>query len=100
MGQVVNFRMVYDNKTHKKKGYAFCEYVDESSAASAKRNLNDRDLNGRKLRVDFADNNQINIPSDEREKCLKSVKFFVEFFVMLFCTKLPCQILNPITRIL
>jgi cleavage stimulation factor subunit 2 len=56
--------MVFDRDTHKPRGYAFCEYKDEASALSAMRNLNDRDLNGRKLRVDFADNNKINMPGD------------------------------------
>jgi len=64
VGPIVNFRMVYDRESGKPKGYAFCEYKDESSAMSAMRNLNDRDLNGRKLRVDFADNNKINMPGD------------------------------------
>lgn len=65
VGPIVNFRMVYDRDTGKPKGYAFCEYKDEASAMSAMRNLNDRDLSGRKLRVDFADNNKINMPGDD-----------------------------------
>ena len=60
--------MVYDRDTGKPKGYAFCEYKDEASAMSAMRNLNDRDLNGRKLRVDFADNNKINMPGDSKDE--------------------------------
>ncbi|KAL9642681.1 hypothetical protein ABK040_009760 [Willaertia magna] len=56
VGPIVNFRMVYDRETNKPKGYAFCEYSDEASALSAMRNLDGRELNNRKLRVDFADN--------------------------------------------
>lgn len=37
------------------KGYGFCEYHDTATAESAVRNLNNHDLNGRQLRVDFAD---------------------------------------------
>ncbi|KAF0975146.1 hypothetical protein FDP41_005899 [Naegleria fowleri] len=63
-GQVVNFRMVYDRETNKPKGYAFCEFIDEASAMAAMKNLDGRDFNGRKLRVDFADNNKINMPGE------------------------------------
>jgi cleavage stimulation factor subunit 2 len=52
--------MVVDRDTGKPKGYAFCEYKDSDSALSAKRNLSGKDLNGRQIRVDFADNNKIN----------------------------------------
>jgi cleavage stimulation factor subunit 2 len=65
VGPIVNFRMVIDRDTGKPRGYAFCEYKDEASALSAMRNLNGRDLKGRTLRVDFADNNKINMPDDE-----------------------------------
>jgi cleavage stimulation factor subunit 2 len=57
--------MVIDRDTGKPRGYAFCEYKDEASALSAMRNLNGRDLKGRTLRVDFADNNKINMPDDD-----------------------------------
>ncbi|KAG2392695.1 hypothetical protein C9374_011420 [Naegleria lovaniensis] len=63
-GTVVNFRMVYDRETNKPKGYAFCEFGDETSAMAAMKNLDGRDFNGRKLRVDFADNNKINMPGE------------------------------------
>ncbi|KAL0484375.1 CSTF2 [Acrasis kona] len=65
VGPIVNFRMVFDRDTGKPRGYAFCEYKDEASAMSAMRNLNGRDLRGRALRVDYADNNKINMPEGE-----------------------------------
>jgi len=37
------------------KGYGFCEYHDTATAESAVRNLNNHEINGRSIRVDFAD---------------------------------------------
>lgn len=41
----------------KQRGYGFCEYEDASSAACAIRQLNNYEMDGRKLRVDTADAN-------------------------------------------
>ena len=48
--------MVIDRDTGKPKGYGFCEYKDEETALSARRNLQGYEINGRQLRVDFAEN--------------------------------------------
>ncbi|OLL22370.1 Cleavage stimulation factor subunit 2 [Neolecta irregularis DAH-3] len=56
VGPVANFRLLFDRDTGKGKGYGFCEYHDPETAASAVRNLNNYDINGRQLRVDYADN--------------------------------------------
>ena len=57
-GQVVNFRLVYDKETGQPKGFGFLEYTDTDAAASAVRNLNEFDLNGRTLRVDYSNDNR------------------------------------------
>lgn len=49
-------RLVVDKETGKPKGYGFCEYKDEETALSARRNLQGYGVNGRQLRVDFAEN--------------------------------------------
>jgi len=54
IGVVLSFRLVYDRETGKPKGYGFCEYQDQETALSAMRNLNQRELHGRNLRVDHA----------------------------------------------
>nr|CCA24085.1 conserved hypothetical protein [Albugo laibachii Nc14] len=54
-GAVMNFRLVTDRDSGKPKGYGFCEYADGATALSAMRNLNGYEINGRNLRVDFAD---------------------------------------------
>ncbi|KAL6595692.1 hypothetical protein ACP70R_048032 [Stipagrostis hirtigluma subsp. patula] len=56
VGPVVSFRLVIDKETGKPKGYGFCEYKDEETALSARRNLQGYEINGRQLRVDFAEN--------------------------------------------
>ncbi|KAK5170794.1 hypothetical protein BJ546DRAFT_1026659 [Cryomyces antarcticus] len=53
-GQVVNFRLLHDKETGRPKGFGFLQYSDADAAASAVRNLNDFELMGRKLRVDFS----------------------------------------------
>ncbi|PHH67167.1 hypothetical protein CDD81_2936 [Ophiocordyceps australis] len=66
-GKVERFRLVYDSETGRPKGFGFADYPDTDSASSAVRNLNDFEIMGRKLRVDFSnehksgddDNNQL-----------------------------------------
>ncbi|KAK6528141.1 hypothetical protein TWF281_009392 [Arthrobotrys megalospora] len=54
VGQVLSFRLVYDRDTGKPKGFGFAEYADAEIAASAVRNLDNFEIMGRKLRVDFS----------------------------------------------
>lgn len=54
----IGFRLVTDRETGKPKGYGFCEYKDEETALSARRNLQSYEINGRQLRVDFAENDK------------------------------------------
>lgn len=56
-GKVLSFRLVYDRESGRPKGFGFAEYPDADSAASAVRNLNDHEVLGRKLRVDFSASN-------------------------------------------
>ncbi|KAK5714497.1 hypothetical protein LTR15_010679 [Elasticomyces elasticus] len=57
VGTVVNFRLVYDKETQRPKGFGFLEYTDVDAAASAVRNLNDFEVMGRTLRVDYSNDN-------------------------------------------
>lgn len=43
--------MVYDRESGKPKGYGFCEYNNPAIAASALRNLQNIEFNGRPLRI-------------------------------------------------
>ncbi|KAM5558876.1 cleavage stimulating factor 64 [Rosa sericea] len=60
VGPVVTFRIVTDKDSGKPKGFGFCEYRDEATAFSALRNLQDCELNGRRLKVNFAANEKAN----------------------------------------
>jgi RNA recognition motif-containing protein len=44
-----------DKETQKPKGFAFIEFFDVATAESAVRNMNNYDINGRTIRVNFAD---------------------------------------------
>ncbi|QDZ18583.1 putative subunit 2 of cleavage stimulation factor [Chloropicon primus] len=55
VGPVKSLRLVCDRETGKPKGYGFCEFYDVMTADSAVRNLDGRELSGRNLRIDFAD---------------------------------------------
>ncbi|GLC45952.1 hypothetical protein PLESTB_001200900 [Pleodorina starrii] len=54
-GPIKSLRLLSDKDTGKPKGYGFCEFHDVQTAQSAVRNLNKYEVNGRMLRVDFAD---------------------------------------------
>ncbi len=49
-----------DPDTGKPKGFGFADFADADSAASAVRNLNDYEVQGRKIRVDWPHNNEKN----------------------------------------
>ncbi|EKX46396.1 hypothetical protein GUITHDRAFT_70536, partial [Guillardia theta CCMP2712] len=53
-GPVLAFRLVLHPETGAPKGFGFCEFRDVESAEIAVRNLNNYEMNGRPLRVDFA----------------------------------------------
>ena len=60
-----------DRDTGRSKGYAFCEYKDPETASSAVRNLNGQEINGRIIKVDYADQDTVarpinaNAPGDD-----------------------------------
>jgi len=54
VGQVLSFRLVTDSDTGRPKGFGFAEFADTDAAASAVRNLNNHQVMGRDLRVDFS----------------------------------------------
>jgi cleavage stimulation factor subunit 2 len=50
---------VIDRDSGRSRGYGFCEYEDADTAASAVRNLNGYEINGRSMRVDFSENDTV-----------------------------------------
>lgn len=59
IGRVIKVRMVSDLETGKPRGFAFVEFEDPQAALSAIRNMNDYELNGRKLRVNFSNSSHL-----------------------------------------
>ncbi|KAI5307128.1 hypothetical protein KEM56_004188 [Ascosphaera pollenicola] len=57
-GAVERFRLMVNPETGRPKGYGFADFADADSAASAVRNLNDYEIMGRKIRVDWPHNNE------------------------------------------
>ncbi len=58
-GRIVKVRMVSDLETGKPRGFAFVEFEDPQAALSAIRNMNDYEINGRKLRVNFSNSSHL-----------------------------------------
>lgn len=64
-GTVTKFRLMTNPDTGKPKGFGFADFSDSDSAASAVRNLNDHEIQGRKIRVDWPHNNEKDsVPQD------------------------------------
>lgn len=59
VGPVINLKMMFDPQTGKSKGYAFIEFKDLESSASAIRNLNGYQLGSRFLKCGYSSNNDI-----------------------------------------
>ena len=59
IGRIIRVRMVTDLETGKPRGFAFIEFEDPQAALSAIRNMNDYELNGRRIRVNFSNSSHL-----------------------------------------
>jgi cleavage stimulation factor subunit 2 len=59
IGRVIKVRLVTDMETGKPRGFAFVEFEDPQAALSAIRNMNDYELNGRRVRVNFSNSSHL-----------------------------------------
>ncbi len=50
-GEVVSIKIVKDRVTHKSRGFGFVEITEEKKALKSIRALNNRELKGRKIKV-------------------------------------------------
>jgi RNA recognition motif-containing protein len=53
-GQVTSVKVITDRGTNRSKGYGFVTFANKEDAQSAVDGLNNQELDGRQLRVDFA----------------------------------------------
>jgi len=58
IGKIIKVRMVSD-ENGKPRGFAFIEFEDPQAALSAIRNMNDYELNGRRIRVNFSNSSHL-----------------------------------------
>ncbi|KAJ2557442.1 Cleavage stimulation factor subunit 2 [Coemansia sp. RSA 1933] len=58
-GPVVDIKLVFDTVTNRAKGFGFCQYVDVNTAASAIKNLNDTQVDGRNVKIGYADRDRV-----------------------------------------
>ena len=59
LGRIIKIRMVSDLETGKPRGFAFIEFEDPQAALSAIRNMNDYEINGRRIRVNFSNSSHL-----------------------------------------
>jgi len=57
-GEVSFVRIVTDRETGKSRGFGFVEFVNAEDAARAKEEMNWQEVEGRELKIDFAQERQ------------------------------------------
>ncbi|KAJ1879018.1 Cleavage stimulation factor subunit 2 [Coemansia sp. RSA 486] len=58
-GPVVDVKLVFDPVTNRAKGFGFCQFPDSNIAASAIKNLNDSLVDGRNIKIGYADRKKV-----------------------------------------
>ncbi|KAJ1870283.1 hypothetical protein LPJ55_004783 [Coemansia sp. RSA 990] len=58
-GPVVDIQLVFDPITNRAKGFGFCQFADKNIAASAIKNLNDTLVDGRNIKIGYADRGRV-----------------------------------------
>ncbi|AQZ10304.1 RNA15 (YGL044C) [Zygosaccharomyces parabailii] len=75
VGPITNLKMMFDPQTGKSKGYAFVEYKDLESSASAVRNLNGYQFGSRLLKCGYATGNDMESHEPNNNDDSSNLKF-------------------------
>ncbi|KAI9819591.1 MAG: hypothetical protein M1827_007041 [Pycnora praestabilis] len=65
INNVIDVRVAIDRKTGQPRGFAHADFIDVSSASDAKDKLNDKEIYGRKLRIDFSGTSALRMAQDK-----------------------------------
>ncbi len=68
-GEVESVSIIIDRMTNKSKGFGFVEMTDDAAAASAISNLHQKDIDGRRVRVNEAEERKPRPRFNDREEC-------------------------------
>lgn len=68
-GEVESVSIIIDRMTNKSKGFGFVEMTDDAAAASAISTLNQKDIDGRRVRVNEAEERKPRPRFNDREEC-------------------------------
>jgi len=53
-GEVIYAKVILDRETKKSKGFGFIEFAEPEAAAKAVEEMNEAEINGRTIKLDFA----------------------------------------------
>lgn len=68
-GEVESVSIIIDGMTNKSKGFGFVEMTDDAAAASAISTLHQKDIDGRRVRVNEAEERKPRPRFNDREEC-------------------------------
>ncbi|WP_318664125.1 RNA-binding protein [Treponema sp.] len=68
-GEVESVSIIIDRMTNKSKGFGFVEMTDDAAAASAISTLHQKDIDGRRVRVNEAEERKPRPRFNDREEC-------------------------------
>lgn len=89
VGPVTNLKMMFDPQTGKSKGYAFVEYKDLESSASAVRNLNGYQFGSRLLKCGYATGSDISVSDSTQQQQAQNQKLNHQSFEESSYLKFP-----------
>lgn len=82
-GRQMRRRVVLEKETGVSKGYAFCAYFDLANAESAIRNLSSREINGRPMRLGYAEDYAFRYEDQQAAKGMSDARHLSAWHTLL-----------------